>query len=91
MQPKPDVSVQQEAIPRWMLESLHRELHAIAQPLSSLQCCLELGILQEKSPDARERLELSLRELYRVNASVAAIRSLLQETSPGEQGQDAGR
>lgn len=60
---------------------LDGELHALSQPLSSLQCRLEIGLLYGDEASAREALEEGLRELVRVNAGVARIRGVLLEAA----------
>lgn len=59
--------------------SLDSDFHALAQPLSSLQCRLEIGLIQDNTASTREMVEESLRELRRVTAGVAHIRAVLQE------------
>ncbi len=57
---------------------LEEELHDLAQPLTSLQCRLEIGLLLDDEVSAREALQESLQELKRVLAAVSRMRHSLR-------------
>lgn len=61
---------------------LEEELHCVAQPLTSLQCRLEIGLLLGDEVSAREALQESLLELKRVFAAVSRIRTALAFDAP---------
>ncbi len=56
---------------------MEKELHDLSQPLTSLQCRLEIGLLVEDETSAREVLEDCLLELKRVLAAVSRMRTVL--------------
>ena len=58
--------------------SLEEEFHDLAQPLTSLQCRLEIGLLLGDEVSAREALQESLPELKRVLAAVSRMRNSLR-------------
>lgn len=64
-----------------LVVSLETELHSLAQPLTSLQCRLEIGILQGTEGAAREALGDGLTELQRVLSAVAHLREVVRLTS----------
>ncbi len=61
---------------------LEEELHGLAQPLSSLQCRLEIGLLLGDEVSVREALEEGLQELKRVLGAVSRMRTFLGLHSP---------
>ena len=60
-----------------MLEMLDTELHQLAQPLTALQCRLELGQIQGDPESLREAVRDALTEMQRVSEILARVRELL--------------
>jgi hypothetical protein len=58
------------------LEELHQALHELCQPLTALQCRLELG-LAVGGPELRAAVDDSLEETRRIFTAVARLRSWL--------------
>ena len=56
---------------------LQEAIHGLAQPLTSLQCRLEIGVLLGDEVSAQEALQESLTELRRVLAALAHLRLAL--------------
>lgn len=66
-----------------LLEAMHRDLHALCQPLTALHCRLELGRMQGDAASLRAAVEESLAESQRLFAAVARMRACLRaEESP---------
>jgi hypothetical protein len=61
-----------------LLEAMHRDLHALCQPLTVLQCLLELGRMQGDADSLRAAVHGGLEESERMFAVVARMRSCLQ-------------
>lgn len=59
-------------------DGLQGALHGLAQPLTSLQCRLEIGFLLGDEVSAREALQEGLVELGRVLAALASLRVALE-------------
>ena len=57
---------------------LDEALHDMAQPLTSLQCRLEIGLLLGDEISAREALQESLLELRRVFTAVSRVRAVAE-------------
>lgn len=82
------------------LEEIADALHALCQPLTALQCQLELGQMNEdaistaallngKSAVWTERIfEGCMRECIRLNTMVAAMRVIVLRTTEEEQGRN---
>ena len=58
------------------LDSLDRELHALAQPLASLQLRLEIGKMSGEPMELADAIKGSLEDLVRVKAILARLRSI---------------
>ena len=69
-----------------ILSALNKELHDMAQPLTSLQCRLELGKLLGDAASVAEAVDGALLELDRVNRSFSRIRAVLASSgnAPGK-------
>ncbi len=52
------------------------ELHGLAQPLTTLQCSLEIGLVLGDEASAREALQEGLTELKRILAAVSRLRTI---------------
>jgi hypothetical protein len=59
------------------LEQRHTELHDLCQPLTALQCLLELGRLQNHEGALVEAIDASLKETRRMFEVIARIRQRL--------------
>jgi hypothetical protein len=59
------------------LEQRHAELHDLCQPLTALQCRLELGRLQNHEGALVEAVDASLKETSRMFEAIARIRQRL--------------
>ena len=66
-----------------LLEQMHIELHDLCQPLTALQCQLEVGRMLGHDTALKEAVEGALHETQRMFDIVARIRDRLlrQETS----------
>lgn len=68
--------------------ALEGELHSLAQPLTSLQFRLEIGLFYGEAEGAREAIVEGMVELERVCAAVTRLRELVMELPlMGGQGQ----
>jgi len=54
-------------------------LHELCQPLTTLQCSLEMAALTDTQEAYREAMEIGLSECRRLVASVESMREVLQE------------
>jgi hypothetical protein len=59
------------------LEQRHAELHDLCQPLTALQCRLEIGRLQNHEGALVEAVDASLKETRRMFEVIARIRQRL--------------
>jgi signal transduction histidine kinase len=59
------------------LEQRHAELHELCQPLTALQCRLEIGRLQNHEGALVEAVNASLKETQRMFEVIARIRQRL--------------
>jgi hypothetical protein len=59
------------------LEQRHAELHDLCQPLTALQCRLEIGRLQNHEGALVEAVDASLQETRRMFEVIARIRQRL--------------
>jgi len=67
------------------LEELEKELHDLCQPLTALQCRLELGQMCADEQSLMEAVEGALIETERLFQSVESMRArLLRELGRGE-------
>jgi hypothetical protein len=69
------------------IERIEQALHDLCQPLTVLQCKLELGLLSGGEDAIHAAMRDGLHECRRLNASVVAMRDLLKnELEPGTDG-----
>ncbi len=61
-----------------LLQALHHDLHALCQPLTALQCVLELGRMGAEPAALREAVDNGLAEALRMFAVVSRMRSTLR-------------
>jgi signal transduction histidine kinase len=59
------------------LEQRHAELHELCQPLTALQCRLEIGRMQNHEGALVEAVDASLKETRRMFEVIARIRQRL--------------
>lgn len=71
---------------RQLLHRLHHELHDLCQPLTALQCRLEVGRLQGDEAAMQEALTGGLEEAGRLFEVVARMRNTLQQGDAVERG-----
>ena len=64
---------------RALLRTLERDVHDLCQPLTALQCRLELGLICGGEAAMREAVEGGLLEMTRVFSCVSAMRGRLLE------------
>ena len=57
-------------------DSLNRELHALAQPLASMQLRLEIGELLGEPMALADAIKGSLEDLIRIQAIMTRLRSI---------------
>lgn len=62
-----------------LLAAMHRDLHDLCQPLTALQCLLELGRMNGGDAYLREAVDGGLQETRRIFAVVARMRSCLRQ------------
>jgi hypothetical protein len=62
-----------------LLAAMNRDLHDLCQPLTALQCRLELGRMGGDRASLREAVDGGLEEMLRIYAAVARMRSSLVE------------
>lgn len=68
-----------------LLEELEKELHDLCQPLTALQCRLELGLMCGDETSLMEAVEGGLVDTERIFQSVGTMRArLLRELGRGE-------
>jgi regulator of replication initiation timing len=72
------------------LQELERELHNLCQPLTTLQCTLELGQMMDDCDSLREAVEDSLVETRRMFAAIAKLRERLSRESACAEEQHVG-
>jgi signal transduction histidine kinase len=53
-------------------------LHELCQPLTTLQCCLEMALLSDSREAYREAVEVGLAECRRIVESVESMRKILR-------------
>jgi len=67
-----------------ILKEIERDLHDLCQPLTSLQCRLELAQMMGDAGSLREAVDGGLEDTRRLFAGVSAMRErLLREDSAG--------
>lgn len=69
-----------------LADMLDAEIHALAQPLTSLQCRLEIGCLATEDGGVLSTVHDSLVELKRVFAAVERMRVVVATLSSSEKG-----
>lgn len=86
MSPRPDQSwVEADAEAADLIPEL---FHALNQPLTSLQCTIELSLQRPRSAEEyRQTLVRSLQQAEEIARLTCAIRDLLQANDPGSKGQ----
>jgi signal transduction histidine kinase len=62
-------------------KQLSGALHDLCQPLTTLQCRLEMAIVSDSVEDYREAAETGLIECRRIVQLVELMRAILQETA----------
>jgi signal transduction histidine kinase len=62
-------------------KQLSDALHDLCQPLTTLQCRLEMAILSDSVADYREATEAGLTECRRIVQLVESMRAILQEAA----------
>ena len=62
----------------WLAE-LGDKLHDLCQPLTALQCRLEIGMLHGRPETMRATIEEALHECERMNNRVHAMQNLLRD------------
>lgn len=67
-----------------LLETLHRDLHALCQPLTALQCVLELGRMSGEGAGLMETVDCALAETLRMFAVVSRMRATLRAEDAAE-------
>ncbi|MDE3106326.1 MAG: hypothetical protein KGK08_14240 [Acidobacteriota bacterium] len=60
------------------MASIESVLHDMCQPLTVLRCRLELAVLRDDVATMQSAMQESIRECRRLNASVEAMRELVQ-------------
>ncbi|HEV2645250.1 MAG TPA: hypothetical protein VGU46_02680 [Acidobacteriaceae bacterium] len=66
------------------MDQISRALHDLCQPLTTLQCRLEIAQLGGTDQDFRDAVELGLVECDRMIAGVGLIRQIVRETRSNE-------
>jgi hypothetical protein len=64
------------------ISGMEAVLHDLCQPLTILQCKLELGLLKGNQEAANAAMTEGLRECTRLNAAVNTMRNLMQQMKP---------
>ena len=77
--------LENERAGRNLMERIDSVLHGLCQPLTVLQCRLALGELSGEAVDMREAIGAALQECVRLNASVGAMREMLQQAMKAEE------
>ncbi len=67
-----------------LLEQMHHALHELCQPLTTLQCRLEIAGLLGTAEAYREAVDLGLVECGRLVEGVHAMREILQASRNAE-------
>ena len=66
-----------------ILSKLEKELHDLAQPISSLQCRLEIGKMLGGQDALQEAVEGGLKDLSRMTEILTNLRVLITEGTRG--------
>jgi signal transduction histidine kinase len=73
-----------------MFTGMEEALHDLCQPLTVLQCKLEIGLLRGGEEAAHKAVLDGLRECKRLNAAVTTMRDLMRQRQSWA-GQEAGQ
>jgi hypothetical protein len=73
------------------MKQMDRALHELCQPLTTLQCGLEIAGLTGTPEAFREAVEMGLRECARLAQVVGSMREIVCATRPTEAASAAGR
>lgn len=68
-----------------LLEQIHADLHDLCQPLTALQCRLEIGRMLGHESALQEAVDGSLEETKRMFAAVHQMRQRLQREDADKQ------
>ena len=63
------------------MREMGKVLHALCQPLTTLQCRLEMAGMKGTAEAYREAVELGLAECARLNAAVGSMREIVRESA----------
>ena len=76
--------MEQTQVPEEMFAGMEVALHDLCQPLTVLQCKLELGLLKGGEEAVHEAVRDGLRECKRLNAAVMTLRQIFQRGLEGK-------
>ena len=63
------------------IRQMDHALHALCQPLTALQCGLEVALLADTVETYREEIRLGLEQCVRIATLVESMRAMLQEVT----------
>lgn len=72
------------------MKQLSAALHEMCQPLTTLQCRLEIAALTDTQEAYREAMESGLAECRRMVASVESMREILHEAKREAESEERG-
>jgi signal transduction histidine kinase len=75
---------------RRKFKQINAALHEMCQPLTTLQCTLEMAALNDTLEEYREAMETGLTECRRMVESVESMREVLHEAKRGAEGEESG-
>ena len=89
----PDAEILEGRSNRRKFKQLSAELHELCQPLTTLQCRLEMATLSDTLEAYREAMENGLAECRRMAESVETMRQILHEAKREDETEEmeAGR
>jgi signal transduction histidine kinase len=61
------------------MECIAAALHDLCQPLTALQCSLDLGQMQDDTQSMRASMEGALQECARLRVAVARMRTMVRQ------------
>ena len=64
-----------------VMEHLDHELHDLAQPVTALQCRLEVGLLEGAETSLEDAVRGALDDVHRIAAAVLRMRQLVSHAS----------